>query len=58
MEPRILYEDEAVIVIDKPAGIIVHSDGRTIEQSVAEWVLGRGGHDVASGHRPGSLDPS
>ncbi|MCR4333999.1 MAG: RluA family pseudouridine synthase [Patescibacteria group bacterium] len=39
MEPRILYEDENVFAIDKPAGLIVHSDGRTAEPSVAEWVL-------------------
>ena len=39
MEPTILYEDDAVLVIDKPAGLIVHSDGRTEEPSVAAWVL-------------------
>lgn len=39
MEPQILYEDDAVLVIHKPAGLIVHSDGRTEEPSVAEWVL-------------------
>ncbi len=39
MEPTILYEDEDVLVINKPAGLIVHSDGRTEETSVAEWVL-------------------
>lgn len=39
MEPRILYEDDAVLVIDKPAGLVVHSDGRTNEPSIAEWVL-------------------
>jgi 23S rRNA-/tRNA-specific pseudouridylate synthase len=30
-EPAIIYEDADVIVIDKPAGLIVHSDGRTEE---------------------------
>lgn len=39
MEPTILYEDQEVLVINKPAGLIVHSDGRTEEPSVAEWVL-------------------
>jgi 23S rRNA pseudouridine1911/1915/1917 synthase len=39
MEPAILYEDDDVLVIDKPAGLIVHSDGRTEEPSVAAWVL-------------------
>jgi 23S rRNA pseudouridine1911/1915/1917 synthase len=39
-EPTILYEDRDVIVINKPAGLIVHSDGRTVESSVADWVVG------------------
>ncbi len=39
MEPEVLYEDADVVVISKPAGLIVHSDGRTEEPSVAEWVL-------------------
>lgn len=41
MEIPILYEDADVVVIDKPAGLIVHSDGRTFEPSVADWVLAR-----------------
>ena len=41
MELPILYEDADVLVINKPAGLIVHSDGRTDEPSVAEWVLDR-----------------
>src|SRR3990167_2968866 len=39
MDIPILYEDEDVLVVNKPAGLIVHSDGRTIEPSLAEWVL-------------------
>jgi 23S rRNA pseudouridine1911/1915/1917 synthase len=38
VEPQIIYEDSDVVVINKPAGLIVHSDGRTNEPSVAEWV--------------------
>lgn len=41
MDPTIIYEDETVLVIHKPAGLIMHSDGRTVEPSVAEWVIGR-----------------
>ena len=41
MEPRIIYEDADVVVIDKPAGLVVHSDGRTEEPSVADWMLAR-----------------
>lgn len=41
MELTVLYEDATVVVIDKPAGLIVHSDGRTEEPSVVDWVLAR-----------------
>lgn len=34
---NILYEDEDYVVLNKPAGLIVHSDGRTEEPSVSEW---------------------
>lgn len=40
-EPDILFEDDSVLVINKPAGLIVHSDGRTVEPSVADWVVAR-----------------
>ena len=39
MNPSIIFENDEVLVINKPAGLIVHSDGRTEEHSVAEWVL-------------------
>jgi 23S rRNA pseudouridine1911/1915/1917 synthase len=34
----ILYEDNDAVVIDKPAGLIVHPDGRRKEESVADWM--------------------
>lgn len=33
----ILYEDDDILVINKPAGLVVHPDGRTKESSVSEW---------------------
>ena len=39
LSPNILYEDEDILVINKPAGLIVHPDGRTEESSVSEWLL-------------------
>lgn len=36
---EILYEDNEVLVINKPAGLIVHSDGRTAELTVVDWLL-------------------
>lgn len=35
----ILYEDDDVLVINKPAGLVVHSDGRTKEPTVVDWIL-------------------
>ena len=40
-ELDILYEDENVFVINKPAGLIVHSDGRTKEKTLADLLIER-----------------
>jgi len=40
VEPSILFEDEDLAVVNKPAGLIVHSDGRTDEPSLADWIIG------------------
>lgn len=43
---RILYEDEWIVAVDKPAGIIVHGDGtgaRTLRDLVAVYLDARGG---------------
>lgn len=39
LEPTILYEDKDIVAINKPAGLIVHEDGRRKEFSVAGWLL-------------------
>lgn len=39
MEPDIIFENENLLVLDKPAGLVVHSDGRTDEETLADWVL-------------------
>lgn len=41
MTPEVLHETEDLLVVNKPAGLIVHSDGRTEEPSLAEWLLER-----------------
>lgn len=41
LTPFILYEDENILAINKPAGIIVHSDGRTTEPNVSEWLVSK-----------------
>ncbi len=35
----ILHEDKDVLVINKPAGLVVHHDGKTNEYAVTDWVL-------------------
>jgi 23S rRNA pseudouridine1911/1915/1917 synthase len=37
MELPILYEDADIIVVNKPAGLITHSDGRTREETAEDW---------------------
>ncbi|HEY4516315.1 MAG TPA: RluA family pseudouridine synthase [Candidatus Paceibacterota bacterium] len=35
----IIAETDEVLVLNKPAGLIVHSDGRTEEPSLADWIV-------------------
>lgn len=41
MDIPILYEDDEVLALNKPAGLVVHSDGRTKEKTLADWVSER-----------------
>jgi 23S rRNA pseudouridine1911/1915/1917 synthase len=42
VEPTILYEDNDVLVINKPEGWLVHADGKTTDApTVVEWFLAR-----------------
>lgn len=36
---NILYEDSEILVVDKPAGMLVHPDGHTKNKTVSEWLL-------------------
>ncbi|MGI9118247.1 MAG: RluA family pseudouridine synthase [Minisyncoccia bacterium] len=37
--PTILFENDDVLVINKPAGLVVHGDGRGDYYSLADWVI-------------------
>lgn len=37
MELPILYEDADIVAVSKPAGLITHSDGRTLERTAEDW---------------------
>jgi hypothetical protein len=53
MEPKIIFEDNDILVLDKPAGMIVNRSDTTIgEKTVQEWVEGylkvsKGGEEVS-----------
>lgn len=39
MKIPILYEDKDVVVINKPAGLVVHPDGKTKEKTLVDWIV-------------------
>ena len=39
MKIPILYEDKDVVVINKPAGLVVHPDGRSKEKNLVDWLI-------------------
>lgn len=41
MNIPILYEDGDVLVLDKPAGLLVHADGKHDEPTLVDWLLAR-----------------
>jgi len=38
LEPKILYEDDGVLVLNKPAGLVVHADGKSKEKTLTDWL--------------------
>lgn len=36
---KILYEDKDIVAIDKPAGIVIHPDGKSKGPFITDWVL-------------------
>lgn len=36
---EIIFENEDILAINKPAGLIVHADGKTNEPTVADWII-------------------
>ena len=39
MNVSILYENTNVLVINKPSGLVVHSDGKTEQQTLCDWIV-------------------
>lgn len=38
-EIKVIFESEDIVAINKPAGIVVHSDGKNTNKTLADWVL-------------------
>lgn len=38
-EPQIIFENKHLAAINKPAGLVVHSDGKTDEPTLCDWLL-------------------
>ncbi len=38
MEVPILYEDKNLLAVNKPSGLVIHTDGRTKEKSLTDWI--------------------
>jgi 23S rRNA-/tRNA-specific pseudouridylate synthase len=38
-EIEILYEDKDIVAVNKPAGLVVHPDGKTKEPALTDWIL-------------------
>ena len=41
MDIAVIYEDDDVLVVDKPSGVMVHADGRSVEETVVDWLVAR-----------------
>ena len=40
-EPKILFEDENIVALNKPAGLIVHPDGKNDEPAVIDFLINK-----------------
>ena len=36
--PEVVFEDDVILAVNKPAGLAVHEDGRTSERTLTDWV--------------------
>ncbi len=53
MNLPILYEDADIVAVDKPAGLVTHSDGRTKEATAEDWFKEKYQSALASPERSG-----
>ncbi len=41
MNPTILFENEHILAVNKPSGMLVHTDGRATEKTLSDWFVSR-----------------
>lgn len=41
LNPTIIYENEDVLVVNKPSGLVVHADGKSQEYTLTDWIISR-----------------
>lgn len=56
LSSNILYEDSDILAINKPAGLVVHADGRTIEPSVSDWFVNKYPESKDVGEKLGDIE--
>lgn len=39
LTPQILYQDEDILAVNKPAGLMVHPDGKNDEPTLCDWLI-------------------
>lgn len=42
MTPDIIFEDKHILVINKPSGLLVHGDGKSCEETLADFLISSG----------------
>ena len=52
MNIKVLYEDDDVVVINKPAGLVVHADGKREQTTVRDWFVDHYPEAVGVGEEP------
>jgi len=40
-EPTILYEEDGLLAVNKPAGLMVHPDGKNTDPTLCDWLVGK-----------------
>jgi 23S rRNA pseudouridine1911/1915/1917 synthase len=52
---KIIYEDDYFLAIDKPSGLVVHTDNRVIEPTLVDWVRENYLHKIPNIENVGGL---